>query len=250
MATNLHWINSDNLYSEICRNKKTSYAHEEVEERARYIRELIWNNRKEIWFDEAQVNPVQMLKPAIAAQLIGFNCEEVSSLGKGYLNNNSFEVAGIIDNKQRKIQVSTQFPIEVRNFTLAHELAHAVLHRESGLHRDMPLDGTKLSSNETEREADIFATNFLMPEKLIRSVFLNAFLTDSFVLNQNTAYALGYRDYALFIKRFKNLRQLSRTLASTEQYNSVRFISLSKYFNVSVEAMAIRLEQLNLVRLK
>lgn len=248
MPTNLHWMNSDNLYSDICRKKKTSYTREEIEVRAKEIHNIIWENQNNIWFDGVPSDPAEMLNPAIAAQLIGFKCEEVSSLGESYMNGNSFEVAGIIDNKLKKIQISSQYPAEVRNFTLAHELAHAVLHREIGLHRDRPLDGTRLSRNETEYEADIFATAFLMPEKLIRSRFKEVFLTDSFVLNENTAFALGFYDYSLFIKRFKTLRQLSRILATTERFNNRYIVSLAKQFYVSVEAMAIRFEELGLVR--
>lgn len=187
-----------------------------------------------------------MLNPVISAQLIGFDCSEVPSLGEEYKNGTLYEVAGIIDNRNKKIQVSLQFSSDVRNFTLAHELGHAFLHRENGLHRDKPLDGAKLAFNKTEREADIFATEFLMPEKLLRERFSVCYLTDAFELTQNSAFALGY-DYGSFIKRFKTLRQLSRVLANTETYNNKHFNSLSKQFNVSIEAMAIRLEELGLV---
>jgi Zn-dependent peptidase ImmA (M78 family) len=249
MSTNLHWMNSDSLYNDICKKKKTYYTREEIETRAKEMRHIIWKNQDNIWNGDVPNDAVKMLDPSIAAHLIGFNCEEVSSLGAGYMNGNPFEVAGIIDNKLKKIHISTQYPKEVQNFTLAHELGHAVLHRETGLHRDRPMDGAKLSSNETEREADIFATAFLMPEKLMRSKFREFFLTDRFVLNEGTAFALGFYDYSLFIKRFKTLRQLSRILATTERFNNRYFVSLAKQFNVSVEAMAIRFEELGLVSL-
>jgi Zn-dependent peptidase ImmA (M78 family) len=247
MSTNLHWINSDFVYSEICKKKKSSYSRIEVEDRVREIHQLIWRNRKEIWFDD-EPTPLEMLDPNIAARLIGFNCEDVSSLGQGYANGVAYEVAGIIDNKLKKIQVSQQYPLEVRNFTLAHELAHAVLHRDTGLHRDRPTDGAKLSFNEVEREADIFATAFLMPSKLVVSKFKTLFLTEAFALNQNTAYALGFYDYSKFLKSFKDVRQLSRILASAEYFNGRHFPSLAKQFKVSIETMAIRLEELSLVK--
>lgn len=56
-----------------------------------------------------------------------------------------------------------------RRFTIAHELAHYILHRnESRLfaHRDMTADGASISS--MEQEANYFAANVLMPEKLVR----------------------------------------------------------------------------------
>lgn len=56
-----------------------------------------------------------------------------------------------------------------RRFTIAHELAHFVLHRNGNklyAHRDMTNDGNVRSS--IEQEANYFAANVLMPEALIR----------------------------------------------------------------------------------
>ncbi len=250
MSTNLYWMNTDTVYSEICKKKKDDYSRQEIKIRVDEIKKLIWENRDKIWFDGLPTDKAMFLNPEIAARLIGFSCEEVSSLGAGYIHGSHVEVAGQIDNRQKKIQISTAYSVEIRNFTLAHELAHAVLHKENGLHRDRPLDGAKLSFNETEREADIFATEFLMSEKLLRERFKQIFLTEKFELNRNTAFALGFDDYGKFIKRFKETRQLSRILASTKKFNGRHIVSLSQQFKVSIEAMAIRLEELGLVSQK
>ncbi len=56
-----------------------------------------------------------------------------------------------------------------RRFTIAHELAHFVLHRNGSrlfAHRDMAAEGAVRSS--MEQEANYFAANILMPEKLVR----------------------------------------------------------------------------------
>lgn len=56
-----------------------------------------------------------------------------------------------------------------RRFTIAHELAHFVLHRNGNklyAHRDMNNNGSVRSS--IEQEANYFAANVLMPEILIR----------------------------------------------------------------------------------
>lgn len=56
---------------------------------------------------------------------------------------------------------------ERRRFTIAHELAHYILHRDADqplyAHRDAGQNGG------IEREANIFASNILMPEELVRS---------------------------------------------------------------------------------
>ena len=58
-----------------------------------------------------------------------------------------------------------------KRFTIAHELAHFELHREEGAlfaHRDAGQNGG------IETEANIFASNLLMPEALVRK-FLSIF---------------------------------------------------------------------------
>jgi len=55
-----------------------------------------------------------------------------------------------------------------RRFTIAHELAHYVLHKEGNVlyaHRDMV--GNSGFRSSIEREANYFAANILMPEKLV-----------------------------------------------------------------------------------
>ena len=88
------------------------------------------------------------------------------------------EVSGVIvvDDEVWKKYGTSQFIVvnlaesaARRRFTIAHELAHFVLHRENGTlyaHRDM-VDNTGVL-NSIEREANYFAANILMPEQLVR----------------------------------------------------------------------------------
>ena len=103
-------------------------------------------------------------------------------------------------------------------------------------------------STPVEIEADAFATYFLMPTKWIKKEFENRFSNEVFQINEDTAFRYGGRSVNDLRKECKAMRGLSRKLASTELYDSKNFISLAKQFNVSVEAMAIRLEELDLVK--
>ena len=100
---------------------------------------------------------------------------------------------------------------------------------------------------ELEIEADKFATFFLMPERLVKAIFKKFFLTECFVLNEETSHALGLGDLMQLQKKVQTLRQLSKIIASAEKYNGVHFKSLASQFHVSNEAMAIRLEELELL---
>jgi Zn-dependent peptidase ImmA (M78 family) len=160
------------------------------------------------------------------------------------------EVAGILDRAGKRVKISREFPVNIRNFTAAHELGHVALaHDGSGLHRDRPQDGSGKDATRPiqEIEADKFATYFLMPRKLVEKEFRRRFGTECFSLTEATMFALSGNDSMALEKNCKTIRGLSRTLARAERYNSVRFDSLASQFRVSNEAMAIRIEELNLV---
>lgn len=227
--------------------KKHRYSNAEIEQKTQEIHRLIWRNRKQIWGDAVPADPVDMLAPSFALELLGYDFDLEETLGHYHENGRLIEVAGLIDNSTKRVRISGQFPNSVRAFTAAHELGHAVLHEARGLHRDRPLDSVKLSRDIVEFEADKFATNYLMPRKLVRDRFVGLFGTEGFIFDEDTAFALVQKSLPEFNSKYKNLRDLSRLLADVEYYNGRRFISLASQFRVSVEAMAIRLEELELL---
>lgn len=224
--------------------KKDKYSQLEIERKVKAIHRLIWKNRYILWSN--QPNHVDMLDPIKAFELIGYNCSTESSLGEFRDSGKLIEAAGLIDNESRKIRISERFKPDVRRFTAAHELGHALLHVQNGLHRDRPLDGTVKARLSSEYEADFFASRFLMPEKLVKTAFKKLFLTEYFILNENTASAFRIGTYDEVKSKCKTKRDFSRFIVSTEQYNGVRFFSLASQFKVSIKAMAIRLEELEL----
>lgn len=232
---------------EINAQKKDSYTPIEIEQRARSIQLRMWQDRAQIWSGVAPSNPIDILDPTIALKLIGYECDLDETLGQFYSDGKLVEVAGTIDSYVKQVHLSRQFAPNIRSFTAAHELGHALLHETGRMHRDRPLNGEALSRNAFELEADKFATFFLMPQKLVQTTFIRFFLTDKFLLNEATVSALGLGDYEAQANKIATLRQLSRVLASAELYNGIHFVSLAKQFKVSPEAMAIRLEELELL---
>ena len=220
-----------------------------IEEIARDLQVQLWGIRAEIFPSERDVDPLALLDPFVALRCIGFRCDLVDSLGRYIWEGKYLDVAGVIDDSKRTVQISREFDSPVRKFTAAHELGHAVLHDARGLHRDRALDGGELRRrrDRTEREADDFATYFLMPERLVRSAFENAFKARGFVLNEDAVFALNAGDLESLRAACPEVRDLSRLLAGTTHYDGVQFYSLAEQFGVSVEAMAIRLEELKLI---
>lgn len=70
----------------------------------------------------------------------------------------------------RTITLNVDLPAEVRRIIVAHELGHAVLHRDHGVHafRELSLlDGTAVM----EREANLFAAELLLKDEDVLKVW-------------------------------------------------------------------------------
>ncbi|GAB4346537.1 MAG: hypothetical protein Kow006_05160 [Gammaproteobacteria bacterium] len=228
--------------------KGDDFGRDDIEAIVRRFQREMWKRRKELFPSRKEIAPIEMLNPSIALKSIGYLPEYRESLGQYSGDGEIFEVAGILDNSNRRVLVSERFSPEICNFTMAHELGHVFLHQESGLHRDRALDGSLTGQRREKREfeADVFAAYFLLPEKQVRREFKKRFSTDCFLLNDDTEFALGSGNTGLR-NSCRTIRDLSRVLAKAEHYFGVQFLPLTKCFRVSTEAMAIRLEELGLV---
>lgn len=228
-------------------NQKRRYNDAEIEAKAIALQRRLWRERDQLWEGAPPTNPIEVLDIRKALGLVGYDLVFESGLGNDPRTH--IEVAGLIDRDAKVVKASLQFVEPAyQRFTLAHELGHAVLHPDGGgIHRDRPLDGVKRSREPGEREADRFATFFLMPEKLLRECFLQRFGTECFVLTDDTAFALSRTTSDAVQKKNPTQRHFARTLAVAETYNSRSFKSLVAQFGVSVGAMAIRLEELGLL---
>lgn len=218
----------------------------EIETKAQAVHKLLWTRRDKDVVKARGFDPTHLLDPAAALELLGYECELAETLGQFRKGEQLIEVAGLIDTNRRVVKASRQFSPSVRRFTLAHELGHAVLHSEMGtVHRDKPLDGPSSASDRIEREADRFATIFLMPQKLVRQHFRGRFLCTKFVISDATLFAIG-GDEEQRLRRKSDRRTVSIIVAGLSRFDGRHFHSLADQFGVSVLAMAIRLEELDL----
>lgn len=228
----------------------TVNSNADIEQIVRRLQNTLWLQRDKVWKRNIPENPLQVLDPEkVLTKMMEYTYLESVSLGTYELDGDFFEVAGLIDKKKKLIQVSKNFTRETQNFTAAHELGHAILHKQVVLHRDRQIDGstTTLKSRE-EMQADKFATYFLMPSILVKDVFFEIFEMQQFTINENTVLAIGGGNINALRQKCQNLRGLGRLLSSTEHYAGKTFNALAKIFNVSVETMAIRLEELDLIK--
>lgn len=220
----------------------------QIEELARSVQLKLWEQRGEL-FGKSD-DPIKVLDPAKVLELAGYTVRyHEGGLGHDMQDGVRVDVAGLIDPGSNTVEISMLPLPPERLFTLAHELGHVML-GSTGLvvHRDRPLNGTRIAPDAYEREADKFAAAFLMPSKLLRKAFLRRFLTECFELDDSTAFALRAAFLDDLHNEFPTLRALSCYLASTERYNGGGFPSLASVFEVSPVTMAIRLEDLGLVK--
>lgn len=164
------------------------------------------------------------------------------------------EIAGYMDRATGRIVVAQKYRPEWRRFTMAHEIGHWIIHPGISYHRDRPLTGgerANMSRPAEEQEADIFASELVMPRKPLVSYFERAFgpVIDGRTMDARTALMLSTTGRKLNeIALSADLRCRSLAVAEATSFGTERlFVSLSTRFGVSKTAMAIRLEELALV---
>ena len=223
----------------------------DLEQCARDLQNLIWDNRHLIWKKNKPESRFEILKPeSVIKQVLGYDCFFSEKYGVPTGDGGVIEVAGVIDQPNKLVAISTIYSKEVQNFTAAHELGHAILHNQPILHRDNnPLDraGKRKDGDYTEYEADKFATFFLMPKKLVQEAFFSIYQSSHFQITDDSAFKFNGKTARELRNECKDKRGLARKLANSESYAGKYFQSLSKTFGVSITAMAIRLEELGLV---
>lgn len=82
------------------------------------------------------------------------------------------EISGLYDFESRKIYVNKDIPDNRKTFTIAHELAHALMHQDyatSANYRALPRSNNHDDKPDEEREADVFAACLLVPKEMLRS---------------------------------------------------------------------------------
>lgn len=221
-----------------------------IEELTVRLQRAMWKNKDWLWKTGFPQDAFGVLNPCKALTCFGLMVHRATTLGQHVTSSGAMiEVAGQIDQPAKVVYISEQFPQETQNFTTAHELGHYLLHTQSVLHRDRPLNGLRIAEprDSEEWQADKFATYFLMPTKLVKSTFARLFLTEHFRITEQTTFALNEQSVQALRNKCKNLRGLARLLAETTSYNGAYFYPLFKQFKVSTEAMAIRLEEIALL---
>ena len=165
-------------------------------------------------------------------------------------------IAGFLDRDARLIVISTRFKREWQRFTLAHEIGHWMLHTAHRHFRERQIPGTDFHDRRRPREeveADLFAAELLMPQKILRSAFAARFGDPSdeevsvLELAQNLSMALRRPIDPGALSLMKPSRRAA-LIASAPFFRGNHFKPLTEQFDVSATAMGIQLLETGLVR--
>ncbi|MFZ0244404.1 ImmA/IrrE family metallo-endopeptidase [Candidatus Binatus sp.] len=165
------------------------------------------------------------------------------------------ETLGAVYRKRKEIQIAGGKKHTRQRFTLAHELGHYLLHDQLVSYREVlaPSEAVDATNRPAiEQEADFFAVELLMPARSVGRVFQQYFggPINGTVASDDVAHFLsqGHRPFSAseIVRMGKHER--ARLFARIATYAGVQFKPICEVFDVSMEAMAIRLENLGLVK--
>lgn len=194
-----------------------------------------------------------------AISLLGLHYEEVEELG-GVRQGNPWAtrdvtVDGIYNFARRTITVSKAQPQARLRYTAAHEVAHAlydpdiVQFRQRGASVSDRLDPEQKAR---EQRAEVFAAELLMPTELTRDAMIKRFGSplNCTVAHDDLAYFLSLAAHQKITpSQLAHMPQVRRAalFATADNFQGKHFVPLAEQFGVSVEAMAKRLLDVDLV---
>lgn len=218
-----------------------------IEARAHEVHLELWNHRHDLFVDKIPQHPLESVEPAVALWMKGFRVVTDVSLGEMWDEGRRVRVAGVVDQNAGIVRVSPNLDYQERRFTTSHELGHVIEHPGMSLHRDRVVSGHMPRKNKREREADLFASCFLMPARHVLKEFDIRFGMRVFRMNEDTAFGFSLGGVQNAQLKIKGQREASLLSATASSFMGRHFLPLNQAFGVSPTTMAIRLEEVGLV---
>lgn len=222
------------------------------------IRELhkqIWTDRFKLW-PEGHPSPIEMLHPSVACSVLGVNYEEYPELYDSFSSAGQYKpIGGLLDRQRNLVAVNTSYDSAYSRFTGGHEVAHWLLHpKDMVMHRDVVIKdqaSTKQNSKPVkEREADYGSACYLMPENLTAEIFQKMFGRAPIHFDERISFALNPQDpqKLMYTEQGSLKREFALAIHEPWARSGQKLLSLAAQFKVSPSAMAIRIEELDLIR--
>lgn len=210
-----------------------STNHMNSEQLAREQLRKLYDSIKDTLQDPMGFYPVDIEK---ILKQNGWVIHEVDGLGAFEDGQTPF---GKCDFKNHQVTIDLNLSKRLKRYTLAHELGHIVLHghtcntlyrrskRPSMADRSAPTITQR--ARREELEADQFAANILMPAKAVRAHFFSLFQRNSIRIINTPE------------------RDINNELRGLCNFGDKENKSLCDFFEISLDAMIVRLKRLGLV---
>jgi hypothetical protein len=220
------------------------WSFDQVELEARKLLAAIEKNSARLWPNTPPAR-LFMCDPEAACRLLGLRYLPDSHLG----SYGGTATAGMLDCENRAVLLSSKQSFESQRFTAAHEVGHWLLHPGQTMFRDRSLSSHGGQGRpRVEQEADCFAACFLAPPKLVCKAFRARFPVREPITNTGViCYNLSMRNGQYLEGLPAGSFEFALAVARADAFNGLRFKPLYSLFNVSPSAMAIRLQELELV---
>jgi Zn-dependent peptidase ImmA (M78 family) len=183
-----------------------------------------------------------------AVEVLGWTLEEVGSVG--HAGPDLEPIHGLTNFEAQVVTIAIDnIPAVRRNFTLAHEIGHIVLHggrqidvaRRVTPYRRHPSSPRDRLTWEMEQEADLFAAELLMPRRTVSDRFKQVFKATELSAVDTLRTFLRDESGGELPSGAKQIR-VSEILAGYKPNRDTK--SLQEFFGVSVGAMGKRLREL------
>jgi len=217
-----------------------------IEASAHEVHLELWNNRHDLFRNKELAHPLDSVEPAVALYMKGFDVITDPSLGEMWEDGHRIQVAGLVDQETRVVRVSQNLDNQQRRYTTGHELGHVIRHPGMSLHRDRAISGHMPRKDDREREADWFASCFLMPARYVINEFHLRFGMHVFRLSEDVVFGFSLGGVEKAQRKIKRQRDASLISATASAFMGRQFLPLCQMFGVSPVAMSIRLEELRL----
>ncbi len=234
-------------------SKRNFYIRNEARKILKQLYEVTLKERKVKSLKAEDFFPVDPKK--IINSVINWKFEHRSFLGS---DSNVIRITGFVDYDNKIIYIGDEkFGPRHENFTIAHEVGHAVLHQDS---YNMPPVTRKWESRRLavltktdeqrrmEREANIFASELLMPEEAVRNQFLKIFKENSLWIRSLRTQEIIEKCKQQGINVKSNLMDLKDYAVSLAEYKEeASSLSMMEFFNTTKTAMGNRMLELKLL---